>query len=83
VTFPEKDHRTGRISSGPGVGIHRAHCLFIFISIEGSTAPQNATARNAVENPVMNQAALRAGKIISSNYFAFPARSAFLSATGI
>jgi hypothetical protein len=25
-------------------------------------SPQNATARNAVENPVMNQAALRAGK---------------------
>jgi len=25
---------------------------------------QNATARNAVENPVVNQAALRAGKII-------------------
>jgi hypothetical protein len=37
--------------------------LLVFISHWNHL--QNATARNAVENPVVNQAALRAGKIIS------------------
>jgi hypothetical protein len=69
---PAKVNHPRRISFGaPCVGSRGALSVYFHINRGKATAPQNGTARNAVGDPVVNQAALRAVQITPPKVCAF------------
>jgi len=78
------NHRRAGFLSALPVSASQVRCQYYFhIQVGEVTRPKNETARNAVEIPVMNQAALRAVQIVTSIRSRFPNALAFLSAVRI